>query len=412
MLFKDKINIAVKVLVIAFAALTYSACNDLPTEVGLPTDTLELTALSSLDDPGIILRSENFSVELPVVFGTGSALLGNTDLTSSTVFLGFATPPDTLGNRPVDNIVGPKLVLFFDRYAFGDSLSNFAFDIVRTMYEPPENVTWSWAYRNSEWPASDLYDISDPILQYSGNIGLQDTFTLELDFPAELVKEYLDITAERGDTFAFPQGEYPFGLALVSSPQNNQFRRLFTSFASQTDLNPKIRFGYQTPDSVIDIEMDAAISGQFLKPTAAEQGSIIVGSGIRRRSQLYFDLSQIPDEVSIISSSLWLYEQPEMNQFGNLSPDTIIVVDSLRDPRDSLVTVNSYIGRIDNGVLNIPTISAFITGWNLADRQDTLTLLPIRPVSRLDRFAFHSPISQDIDKRPKLVVIYQTRPQI
>jgi len=403
------------VLATLFSLTVYlGGCNDLPTEVGIQTDTLSLYALSSLDEPEIVLFSNNFTADFPVVYGSGAALLGNTDLTQSSVFLGFETPPDSLGYLSEPEILEPKLVLNFDRYAFGDSVSNFAFDVVRTMYELPEIAYWDWAYSDNQWPESPLYDLSSPLVSYSNMLDLADTVRIELPLPQSLIKEYLDITQANTDTASYSQGEYPFGMALVADENTDQFRRLYTSVGSFTDLNPKIQFDYQlNPDSIVTVLMDASITGQLIKPTEAEQGDIIIGSGVRRRSQLFFDLSSIPEDANVISSSLWLYSKPENNMFGNISPDSLLVVDSLRNPLDSLSTPNAYYGQLfDNGELYVPTLTAFMSGWDLTDGIDTITMLPLRPISRLDRLVFHSPATTDENKRPKLVVIYQSQPGI
>lgn len=407
-------------IAIALAILPWlgTSCNDLPTEVGIPIDTLEFYSLNSVDNPDIITDWRNESLELPVVYGTGSALLGNQDdFTNSTVFLAFEIPPDTLGNLPESQIINPRLVLHFDRYAFGeDTLSNFVFDVVKTNYEIPIVAKWDWAFDEGQWPDSKRYDLnSDVLARYDSVLPLADTTEVTLDLSEALIKGYLETAARDSDTVPYTEGNFPYGMALVPSTNTQHFRRLYTSIGTNNTLNPKIRFEIPSADTLMTIEIDAAISGQLIKPSTVTtvNGEMIVGSGVRRRSQLYFDLSALPEDADIVSASLWLYNMPERNSFGNIAPDSLIIVDSLRNISDSLTSPGTYTGRLNaDGELYVPTLSAFMNGWNFADGRDTLTLLPIRPVSRLDRLAFHSPDTQEPSKRPKLVIIYQKRPGI
>ncbi|GAB5465909.1 MAG: hypothetical protein Kapaf2KO_13450 [Candidatus Kapaibacteriales bacterium] len=388
----------------------------MPTEVGLQIDTLEIFALSSVDNPDIIAGSESFIADLPVVFGSGLALLGHTQKFQNSVYLGFIAPPDTLGFLQEGEIINPRLELVFDNYAFGDSLSNFEFDIIRTMYEIPESANWEWAYGTSQWPESFSYDRSDVLTSYNAVLPLADTNFVSLPLEPSLIKEYLDVSTANSDTASYAQGSYPFGMVMLPRMNINQFRRMATATSTNQDFNPVIKFSYQTADTILEVEMQAAIVGSLIGPLEQDdvaEGDIVIGGGLRRRAQLYFDLTSVPENSTVISSEITLYSKPEMFEAGSSTPDSTVTVDSLRNPQGELSSSNFYFGFLqEDGSLRVSNLSALIAGWDISDGRDTLTFLPRRPISRMDRMVFHGANTTEVSKRPKLVLIYQKEPEL
>lgn len=418
---KTRLNfnlIFIVIITIFSFGIFLSSCNENPTSLGFPLDTLEVMTISS-EDEAIITDSENQYARLQTMYNRPFFYVGKYNDMTAVSFLRYRFVPDTLTYVDESKIVSVKLNLKPTRYAIGDTVAgNFAFDVYELQKPFTNQTNWEEIYPtgNGGNEVSDFFK-AGKVGSYSGKITLKDTLdAFKADLDKKLIVDWLRF-AESTDTT-----QYSYSFALIPNSGSTFISKLFApgNSTSTVAFDPTIEVIYKNKTDELDtLIIKTAVYSSFVnanKPTDANK--IVVQGGVAMRSLLHFDISKIPAKSSIVKAQLELHIIDEESYAGNRGKDTTLTasMDSI-----GVVAYNVPFAAIrESGSTKFvfPSISSAVQKWNLADGKGSLTIYANRngndfeEPAFLDRYTFHGTKSADVNKRPKLTIFYTKRPNL
>lgn len=410
-------HFCVVLILFSISLFHLTSCNEDPTSLGFPLDTLSVYSISS-DDDDIITNSENEVVRLQTLYLKPYTFLGKYKDISAVTFIRYKTFPDTLTYVNESKIVSAKLRLRPLRYALGDTVTgNLGFDIYQLKNFFVKETTWEEIYPNSEVAdaKSDYYD-SKKVGSYSGKIIFKDTLDeFKVDIDKKMISDWLRF-AEKGDS-----SYYSFSLALVPNDNSTFVGKLLTNgLIAGKNFDQSIELVYEHKSNKLDtILLSTAYYSSFVNAKkVTDNNKIVIQGGVASRSRLEFDLSKIPPRSSIVKAQLELSIIDEESYCGNWSRDTTLTAGN-----DSIQTVTYNVPyaavREKNSIKYVfPSISSAVQMWNLADGKGKLTIYANRngndyeEPNNLDRYVFYGTKTSDKTKRPRLTVFYTKRPNL
>ena len=400
------------------SGLILNSCNENPTSLGFPLDTLEVMTISS-EDEEIITNSENQYLRLQTLYVRPFFYVGKYNDMTAISFIRYRFIPDTLTYVDESKIVSVKLNLKPTRYGLGDTLAgNLAFDIYELQKPFTNQTTWEEIYPNGNGgnENSDFFK-AGKVGSYSGKITLKDTLEpFKADLDKKLIVDWLRF-AESKDTT-----QYSYSFALIPNSNSTFVSKLFApgNNTTSTAFDPTIEVIYKNKTDELDtlIIKTAVYSSYINANKPADENKIVVQGGVALRSLLHFDISKIPAKSSIVKAQLELHIIDEESYAGNVGKDTTLTAST-----DSIGTVAynvPYAAIRESGSTRyvFPSISSAVQKWNLADGKGSLTIYANRNGNNfeepafLDRYTFHGTKSSDKSKRPKLTIFYTKRPNI
>lgn len=137
-----------------------------------------------------------------------------------------------------------------------------------------------------------------------------------------------------------------------------------------------------------------------------DDAKIVLQSGIRTKSFIYFDLSKVPANAIVNSALLRLYPDTLLSKFGTSHHDSILVqfvTDSLKISVDSAFayTLTKTPQGFYEGQLNY-----FVQKWIDNKNNQGLLLSTRDPDGGVDKFVFFGPNSVVYERRPQLIINY------
>lgn len=391
----------------------FDSCNEKPTSIGIPLliDTLTVLPFSSSQNK-VFDRLRSFHNDLSL-FNCGIVYIGQTTDTKAITMLRFieSNMPDSLSYLTPDQIISANLVLYPKKYTFGDYNTNY---LSFKIYKVKDGQYWS---NLTDWDS--IYDATGntnyfettPIGRWSGLIA-------EVDNGDSLVIPFTDFSfipnwiKKANDTSLGPI----WGLALLPDASSNVIHQFGGSSISNPNLAPVIRIMYRNQNSGLpdSLNMYVAITSSFVKAPPLDSASMTIQGATSWRSQLFFDLSMLPQNASILKAQLELSYYPEKSLLGNLPVDTVLDAGLfLNDSVWKSPYITYYAAYDPNNIKYVfPKINSSLEYWLRHTKQGNLVVIPAgwNEYYRLDRITFHGIDDIDTTKRPKLIVIYSKRP--
>jgi len=393
-------------IAIAFTLLLYS-CNEKPTDISynMLSDTLDIVHTNSFERE-LIKKSESVYTHQRI-FNAGAILIGNYEEFNSFNFMRFETMPDSLSYLTPDDIDSVVVTMYPGRYALGDTLSNYiGFDVYQVDHYWTNITTLDTIYED---PTGKPYLTDRLVGSWEGLITLKDTLApISFNLDKSLFSEWLQL---QPDTNA---AVVNWGIAFM--PKENctsiqQFRAYqSTEIATETTLKAFFTNKDGEKDTVSFI---AAINKSFPSAPEPEEGQLIMQAGVRYNTNFDIDLTSIPDLSGIHLARLELWLDSESSTIGNMGVDSLFHISVDLDDETTL----SSVGALDraSGLYTFYDMVLPIE-WTLRNgKEQTLSVsfVSYNELARqMDRIVFFGMNAADTSKRPKLELVYSTRPTV
>jgi len=402
---------------VAVFLLGLISCNEKLSVVGntFPPDTLQLTSVITTDSQPLVTTSVPF-VQSSSLSGFGVVYIGKTP-TIEAITLSRLITPDSIPTIPAENITTAKLVITPTNplYAFGDTTSNqLSFSVVKV------KKLWSpKATLDSITPTADYFE-TVPLATYTGKIDLKDsTGSIEIDFDKKQVIEWINLRNQyKNDTLNY-------GIAFIPTSGSTVIRRFAAGAVGSSSTTQFATLKVTYKKSLTDPKEDTVLfisgyDGTFFSTPAPGNSdkSIALQGAVEMKSTVSFDVRTIPKGVAIHIAGLTLTFDPSRSTTGTSGMDSVIYADFIDSSASNLL--RSYYGsrlKDASGKFTdeffFPTLNSAIEGIVRRSGTGSITIQtrPDQHYLRVDKMVFFGPEEPDKSKRPRLTIIYSTRPK-
>lgn len=415
---------------------TLNSCNDVPTDIPLIQDTLELYSLSS-NDAAIIDSQLQAYQELKGPFNTQYQLVGRYNQFKSHAMYRFFGIPKDMEYITLDDIRSAKLYLFPDGYSFGDTNSyNQDFSVFEVIDTISREDTYSKIFDSQD---NSSKFASTEIGSFAGNAEPKDSVPIIIDLNYDIIVKWFkfaSIEDSLREIYLDPEQEldmtkeenryllHSYSIGLRANENSN----VITRFLNRTDLDTlyntyvKLVVAKQGKDTTIIIKNSIA-AFYPTAPPIEENGNINMQGVGQTRSLLSFNLDTIPALSAILSAKLELHLDTSNSLFGTFGNSIYLAGAANDDPFFLPSNQNqfswSYLAISDStDKYTFNNLTPILDRWNREEGKGKFLLSPSRGTSALvefsnfDIYSFYGINNPDITKRPKLLIIYSKRPQI
>lgn len=402
--------------IIAAVFLVSSSCNEAPTNVGMiDPSTSEFKSISS-DTLPLMPRAKSYQFKYQALYGISPdfALVGSADSITSFAMLRFVVTPDSLRNIQEQDIFSAQLHLALTRYAIGDTLTNrLAFDIFPAKKSFGADATIDSIMRVDG--SSDYFDKTVSIGTFDKTLTPADTaLNIDLDktVMAEWFRKQSDSVLRRQQygLVIFPRA----GCSIVK-----QLRFIETSIVDNRYVNSEavwIDLTYKRPDSTdtMKTRWDAAPATSFSTDSKIDSTVLAIQGSVSYRMAFEIDVSSIPRDAFIHESHVQLSLDSEKSKWGTLGVDSLIncymktSTDSIASLRNAvLISSNPIVYQTSDLKIDIEKLLRISGGKGELVFQPTNS----KVIGTVNRLVFHGLNDPDKSKKPKLSVLYSTRPK-
>lgn len=381
-------------LPLIFGLLLY-ACSDDPSSVGLnllDQDIPKFDTINSID--GSFTQTSSYFKKVVPLGASPRLLVGKSaELTAHTLLLqGFLLPDSIKNGFKEDSLTIDKAYIeLFPNYLYpgSDSLANFDFTVQKIL---------------SSWSSSTFTADSFSVLQFdaadlSSNKEFGDSI-YSFDIPLDFARGIID--------FALNPDSVPYYGVLISPTASSQKIVGFNGFTPFQELDSRLKIIVSKAGEYTDTLTGftasdiSVVIGESPQP---DPGYIILQSSVIINSRLYFDLSAIPENVSINRAVLTLYADSTKNVFGSQFDNAVIAYTVLNSETDSIST--SLFARLEGSESKYSgNITSILKYWLLENRNYGMILRPDTEQNGLELFYIYGSEAADITKRPYLEIIY------
>jgi hypothetical protein len=416
--------------------LKLSSCNEVPIEVPLIQDTLTLYSLSS-NEVNLIEKTSIHKREIDGPFNFSSQLLGKFEEYKSHIIYRFLPPPATMGYIEEIDITSAELYLYPDAYAFGDTNSFYQ---EFSVFEFVDSISRFYKY-------SDVFDemgnsqfLSQKVGLFAGSMKPKDSAVFKIDLDKQFIVKWFKF-AEKEDSirriFLDPEKTldltvdenrylfHSYSLALRADENSSVISRFINRTDLDTLFNTQVKIVAKKQGRDTTIFLKNAIAAFYPKtPEIVDNGNIYLQGLGQTRTVLDFNLDTIPPLSAILSCKLELTLDTNNSIFGTLGASNFIAGGSNQDPFFSPGSTQqnswSFVANLNENKNKyiFENITPIVDGWNRNDGKGRLVLSPSRGTNSnneftyMDKYIFYGINHPDIEKRPKLLIIYSRRPQI
>ncbi len=385
--------------VLAAFLLILASCSENPSITGYnlisPSDSLVITKFNSVLDSSFsytkkIIQKENLGT-------TRRILVGNYEDIKSYALIRFLIGLSTELKEAVKNsnaTVSSAKLMLYPVYKYGDStLNSFSMEIREI------NTYWNEYTFTIDSLLSNRYLISDENISIS-NLDQDSIYYCELN-PTAILNWF---KAVADDSLSDPQG------ILISPSSSTNYIKGFASLNSFFDKDPivlEIVVNYDSKTDTLKFYANADL--HVIKkdnPIWQDNQYVVVQSGIKQKSFLYFDISKVPQRSLVNSAYLRLYLDSLKSNFGTSFQDSLLifyVTDSSKISIDSATAM--ILTRTPYGYYE-GNISYFVQKWIDSNTNRGLLLNTRDPDGGLELFEFYGPEYFIREKRPQLIINY------
>ncbi|MBI3260634.1 MAG: hypothetical protein HYZ54_14340 [Ignavibacteriae bacterium] len=401
-------------IVLTIGALASFGCNDKLSVVGnnLISDTLQLTSVSSTDSVPFVIGTSSYINRISLS-GIGYVFIGKSGTTEA-FSLSRLSVPDSAPELTIDNFVSAKMLITPSTpyYAYGDTIGNqLSFTVYKvvkvwTTIATPDTIT------------PDFIDKTKTLATYSGIIPLKDSSSvISFDFDRDQVIEWFNLRKQYGNA----NDTLNYGIAFIPNSNSNIIRRFASGAVGSSDSTrfATILITYHRPNATDStIKLFSAYDGTYLTTTAPEDKYITIQGASAINSNISFDVSSIPKGVAIHLAGLTLTMDPSKSFAGTAGTDPVVFATFVDSTSNNLV--RPYYGsRLKDGNGNytneyfFPTLNTALEGMIRRNGKGTITLQVQNSYyqNRMDKLVFFGSDAVDSTKRPKLSIVYSSRPK-
>lgn len=404
--------------------LLLSSCNETPSEIGFPflRDTVSVEAVSSEKHPFIV--DQKVQKQHSRFINMGGFLIGKAGEYKSMAFIRFETLKDTFKFITPEKIISSTVTIKALKYAFGDTTAPLAFDIYKVNKIWSPKTTWD----SVTSAGADYIDYSKKVGHYSAKVAQSDTGeVITMDLDKALASEWLffgdDTLKYINKGIAFVPNENSKVIRKFAGPSlNDKSSSTFFSEVKIVFLNSQNKL-----DSVeMKTAMEYALSDAPSHLDNPENATDIVLQGaVQYKTDLFFDLSSIPDNVAIHSATLEMTLNVGKSKLSNYGADSlrdlqitatyrkVSGVDTLTEAEKKISSAYGNKGA-DFVTYKFDLFTYIVEQWMLRDGKKGLVTLSKAPVqyeyNTIDKYVFYGLKDPDPTKRPKLKIVYSVRP--
>jgi hypothetical protein len=379
-----------------FSIVTLNGCTDEPTDLGLnfldPDDTTGVRTLDSQTDT-LTITGTNYKYRINTL-GSRGILVGRYQDAEANSMIKFTGISDQYAGATVNSAI---LKLTFRGYSYQDLNGITSFDIFR--------VNKNFNYQTVTFDSVSSADIGTNVLgSYTGT--LTDTTTIEITLDNQTVKDWLEAAAD-------PEYQNPnYGIYLKATGSSTTIKSFF-SIAQGGSLIPNVLVVLTNNNETDTITLVTPESVSLCDaPIPAFNERFITQNGIAIRNMLRFDLSKLPENVVINNAQLEFYIDRSQSYITGDSEMRMII----GMITDSTNKTDSTFGSLNNAFIQqdslqfITTISNIVQRWNSGLSPNLgISIRGASEIQNLDRFIFYDVDSSDINRRPRLKIVYTQR---
>lgn len=389
-------------------SIFFNSCNDLPTELALNLvyDTVNVYPITSSEVN--FITSSKINLFRQNRLNTGVLFCGKSDNIRALSLIRFGDIPDSLGYVTSDRILSATLTLKPKRYTFGDSINgSMAFKIYKVQKLWTISVSWD-SLMNNDIP-TDYFDLTSELGYWSGKMQLKDTMDpITIDLDKNIIAEWFKLHSD-----SLPD----YGIGLIPDFSSNIIYTFNEQVAGATsDLRPKIKVIYKNKNDENDsVTFKSAMGSAFIDDSKPDDNTITIQGSVCYGSQLFFDVSYFPYLSSIHLAELILTLDPSRSYKGNLPLDSTLSILLISSDSVTGDTLRSYYAQRISGTdkFRVSSMSSAVEFWNRNAKKGYLLFLPegfINEFQEFERLVFYGPEEPDSSKKPRLRIIYSTRP--
>ena len=379
-------------------------CNDRYTPVGSEflTDTVGVFTIST-DSAELITKVTPYHRKLSstTIFNNGIIYIGKSNDLEAYSMIRMVNIPDTLGSVTSSDIVSANLKLYPVRYVYGDSVTNaLSFNVVKVLklWRPTATI---------DTITQDYFD-SKSLASYSGNIPLLDSLVpITMSFDKDIVAEWFKLRQQtKNDSLIY-------GIALKPTGSSGVIRGFSTGLLGSADRKTSVvEVVYKRPDASLDtIELRSGYDGSYFSGTIPTTDDVLMQGGISYVTELLCNFSKLPPNIAIQKAELTLTFDPSRSVFGNSGKDSVIYATYVDSTRSNRLGSTFGIAKSGTDKFSYPVVAGFVeAGYRSKNKAGTILLQVYDRIFRTDRYVFYGPNHPDKTKRPKLTIIYSTKP--
>jgi len=393
------------ILICLACVLLLTSCNEKPTSISynMLYDTLDIVQTNSFDR-NIIRKAESVYTHQRV-FNAGAILIGKYGDFSSFNFLRFETMPDSLSYLTPENIDSVVVTMYPARYSLGDTLINFiAFDVYQVDNYWTNETTLDTIYQD---PSGKPYITDRLVGSWEGYIHLRDTIdALSFHLDKALFAEWLQLQPDTNAAIV------NWGIAFMPRENCSSVQQFKAYQSTELPTETKLKAYFTNKDGKKDtVSFIAAINKSFPSVPEPEEGQLLMQAGVRYNTTFDIDLTSLPDLSGIHLARLKLWYDKESSVIGNMGVDSLFHLSVDIDEENQL----SSVGSLDK-TTGLYTFYDLVLPmeWTLRNgKEQTLTVsfVSYNDMARqMDRIVFYGMNAADTNKRPKLELVYSTRP--
>ncbi|MFN5310741.1 MAG: hypothetical protein ACK5C0_14925 [Candidatus Kapaibacterium sp.] len=379
-------------------------CNDRFSPVGSDflSDTVGVFTVST-DSAALFTSTKSYhrKISSNTLFNNGVVYIGKSGDLEAFTLLRMINIPDTLSQLNAADIVSATLKLEPIRYTFGDSAANMLqFSVVK--------VTKLWRPTATLDTITQDYFDSKQLASFSGTIPLQDSVkAITMDFDKDILLDWFKLRKLAGNDSAI------YGIALRPQSGSTVIRSFSTGVVGNTQRKTStIEVIYRRANAVLDtVILRSGYDASFLSSSIPQTDDIVIQGGLPLVTELVCDFSSLPPNVAIQKADLVLTFDPSRSLFGNKGTDSILTATYIDSTRNNLLGTTFGIRTKGTNTFSYPLVSGFVeAGYRGKNKRGTLLLQVYDRIARTDRYVFYGINHPDKTKRPKMTIIYSTRP--
>lgn len=384
--------------------LFFIGCNDRYSPVGSDflTDTIGVFTVSS-DTTSLLKATTTYhrKISATTLFNNGVLYIGKSGDIEAFTLLRMVNIPDTLSQLTAGDIVSATLKIEPLRYVFGDSAAN-------TLQFSAVKVTKLWRPTATLDTLTQEYFDTKVLASFSGTIPLKDSAqSIGMNFDKDILIEWFKARKLTGNDSLI------YGIALRPQAGSSVIRSFSTGIVG--DANRKvstIEVVYRRDNAALDtVVLRSGYDAAFLSAPVPQTDDIVMQGGLPFVTELLCDFSSLPPNVSIQKADLVLTFDPSRSMFGNKGTDSILYATYVDSTRNKLLGTTFGIRTRGTNTFTYPLVSGFVeAGYRGKNKLGTLLLQVYDRIARTDRYVFYGINHPDKSKRPKMTIIYSTRP--
>ncbi|MFA6572304.1 MAG: hypothetical protein WCT77_13840, partial [Bacteroidota bacterium] len=330
--------------------------------------------------------------------------------------------PDSLDYLTETEIESATLYLPIQRYALGDSgnPNALSFNIYKTGKAWTNLTTWDSLFAGGS-STSDYFDYNIVRGSFNGSIIQGDTMPeIKIPFDKKLIVEWFQEEAalKQCTTKVDSAKHIIWGVSLIPDNSSTVLRTISALTAEGARPHSFILVYYKTKTGSRDsVMITSAIDATVVNATSLPPADrIVVQGGVSLRSLMTFNLSSLPNLAAVHSIVLELTKDTDNSYSANYGLDSTLYMVLKSDTGSAALLKGSYYG-YRNYSNKAKWIFNDITSageyWTRYQKKGYLELMAEgldNEYRQLDRLVFYGMNDPDINNRPKIKIIYSTRP--